>query len=343
MTETYPLPEPLGPLTTGKVLDRTVALLRSGLRLYLALASVPTAVILVVSGACAAVFFLVFGLHPENPPSPMILLPVLLPAYLIILVMVIVLMSLCEAAMSYAVTEAWAGRQVTAREAYEKAWQHAGRYTWLSILRSFFAAWPVLLLLALVGCGFLVAYLAPSGYENANPALVLIPLGLLAYLGCLVYAVLAKLRFAVAFPVCVIEDLPASAAIKRSVKLTNGFKGTIFLAMLVIYLATYVVIMIAELAFGILFGLGAALFSILGLSENPPARFIALGIVVVLAVIMLLLVSALAYAAYFTGLAVIYQELRLRKDASAPQQELQSPQPQSMPQEFPPAQPGESA
>ena len=57
----------------------------------------------------------------------------------------------------------------------------------------------------------------------------------LLVLAAIVYAVIMGLRYSLAVPACVIEDLKARQAIRRSIELSKGSRGRIFLlAMLVV-------------------------------------------------------------------------------------------------------------
>jgi uncharacterized membrane protein len=63
--------------------------------------------------------------------------------------------------------------------------------------------------------------------------LVTVALGLLL-LGAMVYAVLMGLRYSLAVPACVIEDLKERQAIRRSIELSKGSRGRIFLLALLV-------------------------------------------------------------------------------------------------------------
>jgi len=62
--------------------------------------------------------------------------------------------------------------------------------------------------------------------------LILAPL----ILAALVYGVIMWLRYSLAVPACVVEDLPAGKAIKRSVELSSGSRGRIFVLWLLVAL-----------------------------------------------------------------------------------------------------------
>src|SRR5579863_8481946 len=78
-----------------------------------------------------------------------------------------------------------------------------------------------------------------------NPIfIVLFPFLSFLQMAAMVVGVIVALRFSLAFPASVFEDLTAWQAIKRSGVLTRGAKGRIFLVLLVIYAATYLAILL---------------------------------------------------------------------------------------------------
>jgi len=158
-----------------------------------------------------------------------------------------------------------------------------------------------------------------SSNASVGAMFLLIPLGILLYLGALVYAVLMTLRTSLAFPACVHENLTAGQAIRRSGVLTNGAKGRIFLALLVIYAISYAAILI-------LYAVGFFIVAIamaVGAGNMQHLSPVAIGLLAILGLAILigfLLWTALLMAAYSTAYAVFYRDQRLRKDGppSAP-------------------------
>ncbi len=92
--------------------------------------------------------------------------------------------------------------------------------------------------------------------------LILAPLFMLA----LVYGVLMSLRYSLAMPACVVEDLPAAGAIKRSIDLSQGSRGRIFVLGLLVYAV--------RMLLGILFG-----FPLIALGLKHPGQRAASGLV----------------------------------------------------------------
>ena len=131
------------------------------------------------------------------------------------------------------------------------------------------------------------------------------------------------LRYSLAVPACVVEDLPAAQAIKRSIELSQGSRGRIFVLGLLVYAV--------RMMLGILFG-----FPIIALALKHPGQPLPLvwlawhrsaGFVT----------SALIGPIYSTGLTLFYYDQRIRKEGFdiewmmqaaglTPRQELPAPQ-----------------
>jgi hypothetical protein len=122
------------------------------------------------------------------------------------------------------------------------------------------------------------------------------------------------LRFALAFPACVVEDLSAWASMQRSAKLTRGAKGRIFLVILVIYAALYAAMMVIELVALLLGAVGAIVMMILHAHVTAPWSYIGIGLILICAFAFMVLFISLTYAVLVAALAVLYHDQRLRKD-----------------------------
>jgi hypothetical protein len=337
-----PRPLPYPGLTIGQLLDRVFRLLRIRWRLFAGMATVPGAavvaiyllefVILFVSNPivrrlCRTILLLLtvrgpipttyyqplstFHLHPTFwnwAPFPLIGFA-LVPVF-----------GLYAAASSCAVVRANVGAAVTAAQAWAAARKHAGRYVALVFLLGLIAFGPVYLLMGgSVGVFATLSRHTPAGAPPPLAALALAPLFVLLFLGAYVYAVLMFLRYSVAFPVSVFEDSSALASLRRSAALTRGAKRRIFVVLLVIYAATGALVMVCEVVFVVIGGLGvlAATSGHLTL-HSPLVLFLALPAGLLVALLVLLAVIALPYAAYSTALGVIYCDQYFRTHGALP-------------------------
>jgi len=308
-------PSPFAPRTLGQILDRTYRLMRTHLRLLLGIAAVPSAAILLI--VAAVMGFMLIAIGPQlagKTATP----PVFPAGFWVALVFIYVISPLVYVlympAACYAATQADLGVTVTFLQAYGVAWRRFGRFLWLMILCSLFVIVPLVVVAALVGLTALLLHnvVGPDGM------FLLVPLLVLLYLAFAVYCVLILLRFALVFPACVAEELTAWASLKRSAKLTQGAKGRIFLALLLVYAITYVVTMVCVLVLFVLSALVALVAILVHVSEGSPAFYILIGLGIFGYLLSIAISILVTYAAYTTALGVLYNDQRLRKDGLLP-------------------------
>jgi membrane-anchored glycerophosphoryl diester phosphodiesterase (GDPDase) len=303
--------------TISQILDRTFRLTRSHFTLFVGIAAVPSALLLLVVAGLEAVFWIPMLRQLPNPPDPGVMLrsftpAVIFPAIVVMMLLNLAIFSIYLAAASYAATQADLGVKVTFREAYGLAWQRRGSHLWLLTLCYLCAGLPLILIEVTV---LVVGGLLMHSGMAANPALfLLIPLAALLYLAALVYGILMGLRLSLAFPACVTQGLTASAAIKRSFQLTRGAKGRIFLVILVIYALLYAGILVAELGAGLLALVGVLIAMVLHVHLQAPWSYVGIGLLGVFAFAAMILFISLTYASLMTALGVIYNDQRLRTD-----------------------------
>jgi len=323
-------PSPISaPLTFGQILDRTYKLGRANWKLFFGIASVPSAAIFLFYAALIGCMIPVIGpqiaaaqasaAHTSiAPPAfpPFLIVGMMLVTYPILLLV----FALYMPAASYAATQADRGVKVTIGNAYGLALNRFWRYLWLMILPVFYVIVPI----AAIGVAVIVAALlmhhssggigAVSGGVGPAAMFFLIPLVMLLYVGLFVYCIWLMLRFAVAFPASVVEGLTAWASLKRSVKLTKGAKGRMFLVLLVVYAVTYAVNIVLMMIYFVVGAVGAGVAILAHVAVGSPAFFILIGLAVLGYLLVLVAYSMFSYAAYTTTLAVIYNDQRLRKD-----------------------------
>jgi hypothetical protein len=307
-------------MTFGQIFDRTYRLMRANLRLFLGIAAVPSFAIFLVF---LPVFgFMLIAIGPQlrgqtGSPQP---LPLILAGIYILIgeLMLPVIYALYMPAASYSATQADLGVAITFREAYAVGWRRFGRYLWLMILCVLYILVPVLVCVLVVGLGAILLHFAMSGDSGPLAAFLLIPLGVLLYLAIAVYSILIVLRFSLAFPACVVEELPAWASLQRSAQLTKGAKGRIFLVLLVVYALTYAVSMVCIVVFCAVGALAALVAVLAHVTQGSPAFFVLIGLAVLGYLLVMILSCMFSYAAFTTALGVIYHDQRLRKDGLMP-------------------------
>jgi hypothetical protein len=303
------------PMTFGQIFDRTYRLMRDNLRLFLSIAAVPSAAIFLAFAAVIGLMLVVIG--PQiadetvSPPGiPLVFWAILICVYLIFPV----IYALYMPAASYAATQADLGVAVTFRDAYAVAWRRFGRFLWLIILGTLYMIVPVVVCVVVIGLGALLLHFAMGASFGGSAAFLLIPLGVLLYIAALVCSILILLRISLAYPACVVEGLPAWNSLKRSIQLTKGAKGRIFLVMLVVYALTYLVSLVCVAVFCFVGALVAFVAILADVAVGTPAFYILIGLAV-LGYLLIMIASCLfSYAAFTTALAVLYHDQRLRKE-----------------------------
>jgi len=307
------------PMSFGQILDRIFRLTRANIRPFLIIGVFPLVVVIAFEAVFFGGLFLAGAFHgPAAVQDPTAALWIMIPEFLLFLPIMFVVYGLYYGASAYTAVQADHGMKVSVGEAFRHAWSKLGRYIWLYFLRALIIAIPIAIVAFLVAVGALLLGLIPAMAthgENPDPALLffLIPLGIIFYIGAFVYAIIMSLRYSLAFPVCVHENITAGQALKRSGKLTSGAKGRIFLMALVIYAIGYA----AEM---ILFAVGMFMFAIgaLLVGGNPQAHLVLTITLAVIGGLVLLVLFfvwiALLMAAYSIAFAVFYRDQCLRKD-----------------------------
>ncbi|MGA2251248.1 hypothetical protein [Terracidiphilus sp.] len=218
------------PMSLGEILDRTAQLYRTNFLLFAGIAAVYAGALMVLGLVRIGLDALLGAMHWAQLVLWLNIGTVLLQWAVIFLIG-----GLAIAANNRAVAWVHLGQRATIRGAYMSVVPRLGRILWLMTIITFVVWTP----LALCYGGFAsLAFfwykpLAKAGGGQANQqatilfgimALIFFAVAFLA----LVYAVLMGLRYALAIPVCVVEDLKARTALRRSIDLSLGSRGRIF-------------------------------------------------------------------------------------------------------------------
>ncbi len=223
----------LRPLTLGEILDRTAQLYRSNFLLFAGISAVYAGVLLVMSLLEIGLQELLQMEHSLQHLQWLIWLVTGVSGLL-----AFIFAGAALAANNRVVGWLHLGSQATIRAAYASILPRLGRYLWLMTIAALVVWLPVALLYAGY-FGFIFLYARPKGLLTAagaapNPqtmigfvavtvifGLLLIPAG--------IYTVMMGLRYALAVPACVMENLKARAALRRSIDLSKGSRGRIFM------------------------------------------------------------------------------------------------------------------
>ncbi len=234
----------LRPLSLGELLDRTFTLYRGHFWVFVGIMAIPAAFGIPVNyfalSAEGSMFAFTPGSGPPVPPNPVRILG-LFAGIFVFWIFLVLMYSIAVAAATHAVSEAYLGRNATVRDSYRsirgKFWRLVGidLNIFIRMVGIFLG---VVLAAGLVGGG-LVAATAFVGNQAVMAAAMAI-LVLLIYVAALVAIVYLALRYAVTIPALMLENLGILASIRRSVQLTRGRRGHLFIAFLLAMIIGYV-------------------------------------------------------------------------------------------------------
>jgi len=299
--------EPLHPSTLSEILDRTVQIYRGRFLVFLGIAALPTAAVLVP--ICGLVLLGVWlgaraGVGVQGGFLSGLLV---LAAALFVAPVWAAVTALATAAMNGAASRCYiASERITIRGAYKEAWRRGWRYVGLYLLEGILIwAAPILVwFLLAAGAAGVTAALRGAGMD------VDALLGIAAFLAAaslLAYALWMLLRLSLAFAACVVEASGVTAALKRSAALSKGTKGRIFL----LYLLGSVLNYLLMLAVTIPMTMVLALIPGIGSPQHAQT----------LGAIMLIVVYGTALAAqaftrpvYAIALVLFYYDQRIRQE-----------------------------
>lgn len=296
----------LRPMTLGEILDRTAELYRGHFLLFAGTAAIFAEAMLLVQmvhvGALGAIGY------PHVPPH---LKWAFALARVVEFLVIVLLGGLSIAAFNHVVASVYLGQAASVREAVRSIFLRLGRYLWLMAITAFRAWAP----LAIVYLAFFVIVLTmlPSGFlsnpqvaQHAPPSAAIVA-GLaslilaLLMIAAVVYGVLMSLRYSLAMPACVMEGLPVGQAIKRSIDLSKGSRGRIFvLGLLVVAI---------EMLLGILLGFPFIVFTVKHLHQPLPFGWLAMQYLVSF------VIRTFIGPIYSAGLTLFYYDQRIRREA----------------------------
>lgn len=231
----------LRPLSLGELLDHTFRLYRNHFWLFVCIMAIPSAFMIPANVAVLSLQGSIATMTPGRPPTmpPIGTIAGIVIGYLIFMAIFCVVYSAAIAAATCAVSDVYLGRPSTVRGAFARIQGKVGRLMGL-ILNIFIRIVGVFIAVIGVAAGTIGAVSA-GGFARGNTGLIIliVLLAVVAYIGGLVFWVYFTLRYAVSIPVLMIENLGVLATIRRSIFLTRGRRGHIFLALLVAAVIAY--------------------------------------------------------------------------------------------------------
>ena len=239
----------LRPLTIGELFDRAFTLFRRNLWMFAGVAALP-AVLAAAVGIVTQIMqrIALAGVAGAEASADAVARTVTATlvfggAVLILSLAYWVVYMIALGATTYAVSELYVGRPSTVRQAY------AG-------IRGRIGALIVLMLL--IGVRFAILFIAGGaslallgglgGFVHALVSAAVLIVGGLALFAIFMFM---ALRYGLAVPAIVVEGLTPGEAIKRSIELTKGRLGRVFLLVLCAMIVTYATMMIFQMPFTI--------------------------------------------------------------------------------------------
>lgn len=228
----------LRPLSLGELLDRTFTLYRNNFWVFVGIMAVPAALGIPVTFLVLQFDVNLFANPAAGPPSPRLIWG-FLGWYFVFWLVGTMLYSIVAAAITYAVSEANLGRRTTIGAAYKsvrgKVWRLFG--VALNIMLRLMGIMIVVGVVVggvgvLVIGGMVAAGTAVSGRAGPAAAIFGVLFALALYAFAIAAMVYLALRYAVTIPALMLENLSILAAIRRSVQLTRGRRGQLFVALL---------------------------------------------------------------------------------------------------------------
>jgi hypothetical protein len=242
----------LRPLSLGELLDRTFSLYRSHFWLFVGIMAIPAAFVIperILLLNFEGSFINVAPGRVPTLPSPGVMAGVF-AGYFAFMAVFLLVYAVATGAATSAVAETYLGRPSTARGSYArvraKFWKLIG-VVFNIALRLMGIMLPVLA----VAVGLIVAITFSVGGNFNSPILVasMLLIFMFFYVVALVFCVWFALRYAISIPILMIEDLGVLDTIRRSVSLTRGRRGHIFLSLLVAAIIAYVGVFLFQFPF----------------------------------------------------------------------------------------------
>jgi len=226
----------LRPLTLGEILDRTAQLYRGNFVLFAGIFSIYSAVTLMAGLAQVGLTEWIKNAGYAGTQRPWVIWAIFGIGGVKLLAMFL-LLGAAIAAISRTVASVHLGEAVTIRGAYASTLPRLGRYLWLMTVTGVLAWLPVIVLYAgfvgaaiHYGIGKSHAAGAAAATAQQQQAGVFLAIGavfVVLAIPALLYTVWMSIRYSLAVPACVVENLKARQAIRRSIELSKGARWRI--------------------------------------------------------------------------------------------------------------------
>jgi len=298
----------LRPMALGEILDRTAELYRNHFLLFAGTSAIFAGIMLAVQ------LLYVRSLVMLGYPNMMAHFQWGTASGAVVEALVILMLAgLSIAANNRAVAWVYLDQSASIRAAAKSVLPRLRTYLWLMTITAFRAWAPfaavyvafIAVAFTVLPHDFMTNPTALQGAAQHNPGAVMTAgLGMLALLPFFIFALLygawMSLRYSLAVPACVVEELPATGAIKRSIQLSQGSRGRLFVLGLLVYAV--------RMLLGVLFG-----FPLIALAVKHPGHPLPVGWLMFQQV-GVFVSSSLIGPIYSIGLTLFYYDQRIRKE-----------------------------
>jgi len=237
----------LRPMSLGEILDRTAHLYRTHFTLFAGIAAVYAGILLVLNLLQIGLTELLKSLHMAGQQ-------VWVTFGFLALILPVSVITACAAVAANNRAVAWVnlGQPATIRGAYKSILPRIWSYVWLAFLILVIVYSPFVPIY-----GGMFFFMWKFGVFNAakaqhpDPQAAMLLVGVLAIFLLLIvvwaiYAVLMGLRYSLAVPACVVEGLTARKAMRRSIELSKGSRGRIFVLGLLILIIELGLVLLSQ-------------------------------------------------------------------------------------------------
>lgn len=284
----------LRPMTTGEVLDRTFSLYRHNFALFFGIAMVPPALVLIAQLVMASLGPLGRGTMGANSFAAPVGFGI---GMLVFLIAWFIGIAIAHAATVFALSAVHLGRTTTIRESFGRVRGHLRQV--LNVVFSVALRCFGVIVLAVLVAIVLIPLAGLSGRGTGLGAIA----GILTFvlmIAAMIAGLLLYLRYAVAIQACVLENIKAGAALKRSAFLTKDDRGRIFVIYFLMAVLNYIIAIALVLPATYLGRVLAGPTSMTLLVTNQLASFLA---------------GALTGAIATIAVSLVYYDERVRKEA----------------------------
>lgn len=222
----------LRPMSLGEILDRTATIYRKNFLLLAGISAIYAGAVMVIS--LLQLLMNSYALHWGLAGKLLVSF-----GTLIILIPIFITAGFTVAAINRAVAWIHLNEKATIRAAYASVWPRLGRLLWLMFLYALRIYWPMVIAIvpAIVMIVLLPEVRAAGSNTDMRSVALMGVLGLLTFVlmaGAVIYLIWEALRLALSVPSCIVEDLKATAALRRSIELTHGSRGRILVLALLV-------------------------------------------------------------------------------------------------------------